>query len=276
MGKTLLEHLIEKGINAQEDGTICLPDWAKRIKIDVGLSYTASNSVKWIREDSSLLVFGFEPLPESCHKLRLWIAAQEDSESLSTQLIVIQAAVGPEVGTSQLHVTEGDTASSSLLMPIGIRRRESIEVQVFPLNHLLRVIPCDRVKRIDYLKLDCQGMDAEILRGVGPELERIALVTAEAGENQYVHSSNSVKDLVQLMKSRGFIWLNPRSILRIMIGNFMSRFAAIRALRIRLPETLTSSLQAPGISVIVDDPTFVNLRYRSQVMSGEIAGFQKG
>ena len=74
MTKALTEHIQETGLEITVgDGKIVLPDWVKRLKVDVGLSYSAANSIQWIRQDPNLMVFGFEPLPESCEKLRNWI-----------------------------------------------------------------------------------------------------------------------------------------------------------------------------------------------------------
>jgi len=278
MAKAFTDYLSEAGLEVFEDSQLVLPEWVKRLKIDVGLSYSASNSIRWIREDPGLMVFGFEPLPESCMLLQDWISKQEDSQSLIKQLIIIPVALAQEETTAQLHVTANDTASSSLLPPKKLVERESIMVQVFPLSRLLKALPWAQIQRVDYLKLDCQGLDVEILKEVTKAgyLERIALVTAEPEDDQYLGSSNSLNKLVKLMKSQNFIHINERSKVRVLVGKLLSRLRLIRALRIRFPVMLSRKVNSPTLSVIVEDPTFVNPAFLNEVMSGNITGFQKG
>lgn len=276
MKKTLLDYLFEAGLQPSKNGEIYLPDWALRVKIDVGLSYSAANAVAWIREDPNLLVFGFEPLPESCARLRKWLSEQPDSASLSKQLVILPVALGREVGTSKLHITADDTASSSLLPPKNMGQQGTIEVQVFTLVDLLKALPNERVSHIDYLKLDCQGMDLEILKGAGDEIAKFALVTAEAEDDQYLNSTNSLRELGQFMGSNGFVHLNSRSQVRVFVGRFLSRFKLVRALQIRLPVQTSKEVSSAKLSVSVEDPTFVNRAFLEQVMSGKITGSQKG
>lgn len=276
MTKALPDYLVEAGLPPAENGEIFLPDWALRVKIDVGLSYSAANAVAWIREDPNLIVFGFEPLPESCARLRKWLSEQPDSASLSKQLVILPVALGREVGTSKLHITADDTASSSLLPPKNMGQQGTIEVQVFTLVDLLKALPKERVSHIDYLKLDCQGMDLEILKGAGDEIAKFALVTAEAEDDHYLNSTNSLRELVQFMGSNGFVHLNSRSQVRVFVGRFLSRFKSVRALQIRLPVQTSKEASSAKLSVSVEDPTFVNRAFLEQVMSGKITGSQKG
>ena len=276
MKTTLLDYLVETGLEPSEDGEIFLPGWALRVKIDVGLSYSAANAVAWIREDPNLIVLGFEPLPESCVRLRKWLSEQPDSANLSRQLVILPVALGREAGTSKLHITADDTASSSLLPPKNMGQQGTIEVQVFTIVDLLKLLPKERVSHIDYLKLDCQGMDLEILKGAGGELTKFALVTAEAEDDQYLNSTNSLRELVQFMETNGFVHLNSRSQVRVLVGRFLSKFKLVKALQIRLPVKPSKEVSSAKLSVSVEDPTFVNRAFLEQVMSGEITGSQKG
>ena len=44
-----------------ENDKIKIPSWAKRVKLDIGMSLNAPNSQKWLEADNELCVFGFEP-----------------------------------------------------------------------------------------------------------------------------------------------------------------------------------------------------------------------
>lgn len=277
VNKALIEHVRKAGLTL-EKGQIVLPDWVKRVKIDVGLSYSASNSIRWIREDPNLIVFGFEPIPESCAILRSWMSEQEDCDLLGRQLIILPVALGRETGISQLFITDADTASSSLLRPKKMDERGSITVQVFPLSDLLQILPWGTLEKVDYLKLDCQGLDLEILKatGEGGWLKKIAVVTAESEDGEYFGSSNSLRELTSFFKSHGFIHLNGRSYVRVIVGKLLSRLSFIRALRIRFPVRLSKEVDSPSLSLAVEDPTFVNRAFLGQVVSGEVSGFQRG
>ena len=43
-----------------------IPSDIQSVYVDVGLSYDAPNSNKWLKEDPRSFVFGFEPVPENC------------------------------------------------------------------------------------------------------------------------------------------------------------------------------------------------------------------
>ena len=48
---------------------IKIPDWCKRIKIDIGLSENAPQTRVWLENQDDLLVFGFEPVKQNYHKI---------------------------------------------------------------------------------------------------------------------------------------------------------------------------------------------------------------
>ena len=277
MSRVLNQYIRDAGLDVRDGNQIVLPDWVQRVKIDVGLSYSASNSIHWIRQDPQLLVFGFEPLPESCEILRKWISEQDDWKQLQRQLIILPIALGLNSGRGQLHITADDTAASSLLAPRKIEERESITVPVLPLRDLLVALPWGRIQRVDYLKLDCQGLDLQILEATGEVwLKKIAIITAEAEDDQYLDSANGLFDLVSYMKSNGFIHLNPRSGLRVYLGKMLSRLSIIRSLGISLPVKKAKEVVSSKLSVVTEDPTFVNRDFLREVMDGEITGFQRG
>jgi len=42
-----------------------IPDKCIHVKLDIGLSYNAPQSQSWLSKEPNLMVFGFEPNPES-------------------------------------------------------------------------------------------------------------------------------------------------------------------------------------------------------------------
>ena len=52
---------------------------------------------------------------------------------------------------------------------------EKIEVPVYSLKHFFDLFPWDRFEFIDYIKIDAQGADFDIIKGAGDYLNEFAL-----------------------------------------------------------------------------------------------------
>ena len=65
-----MQTIIEKSGSVLKDGKITLPSETKHIKLDIGLSYNAPHSQKWLSEEKDLIVFGFEPNPDSITSIK--------------------------------------------------------------------------------------------------------------------------------------------------------------------------------------------------------------
>lgn len=252
------------------------PDWAKRLKIDVGLSYSASNSIEWIRRDSDLMVLGLEPVPESVRQLRAHIEAQPDKDRILKQLFIIPVALGLEPKDANFYVTDNDPSSSSLLEPSTFPVSQVITVPVFTLRQVIGLIPMHHFGRIDHLKLDCQGFDLDIIKGSKDLLSHVAVVTAEAEQGQYLNSHNDVESLEKYMTSLGFVFFNRRSRIRIWVGTFLAKFRVLNKLRIRLPYLNHRDAKSDRLAVEVQDPTFLNPVFMADIKNGSITAFQEG
>jgi hypothetical protein len=82
-----------------------------------------------------------------------------------------------------------------------------IDVPVYSLKMFFDGFPWDRFKYIDYLKIDAQGSDLNILKSAGPYLsERVVYVTAEGDGNMYIGASEcSNKNIISYMETQGFM-----------------------------------------------------------------------
>jgi len=260
------------------NGKIVIPEYVKRIKIDVGLSSSASNALTWLVGDPNLFVIGVEPIASSVKELNDKIRALPNAKAVFERFAILPIALAAKRGIRELHITQESSDSSSLLVPkhLPVLRKEL--VYCYTLGDVLEIVPWGGVlSRVDHLKIDCQGLDFEIIRSAEKQIQRVAIITAEADGNSYLGEKNDAFSMEGYLARFGFIFYNRRSFLRVVVGEFLHSFKAFRKLRIRLPSATSSKIQRDAKrSIVVDDPTFVNTSFLEQVNRGEITAYQKG
>ena len=196
-----------------------IPSNCSHVKIDIGLSYTAPISNKWLVKESDVFVLGFEPNPYCCEmimktnynptpfpdfnlekkfieqgRFKLLPYALSDVKELTNQNFYINKQ---DYGTSSLYIHNQTT-----LGPI----EHVINVNVINLKMVLDIFPWDRFEYIDYIKIDAQGSDLKILKGAGDYLkERIVYITAEPDGHYYNGCDDcSEENIDKFMVSQGF------------------------------------------------------------------------
>lgn len=254
------------------------PASVTRVKIDVGLSHDAPQSFRWLQDDPSVGIVGIEPLSHNVSEVRRLLKAINVDKSIGERFMVLPIALGDEMGTRAVFVTDGDAGSSSFFQPKLHAVSHNELVPVFRLEDVLELINPFDFPRIDYLKTDCQGADLEILKSGSDGLARVAVVTAEAENKAYIGTSNSEKSLDTYMNSVGFARYNPRSAVRRLVGNALSRFNWVHILYSSMKRNgkLRGMAKSGQRSIQVEDPTYINSRYLDVIESGEVTAFQEG
>ena len=254
------------------------PASVKRVKVDVGLSHDAPQSFRWLQDDPNVGVVGIEPLSQNVSGVKRLIEARNLQQSVRERFIILPIALGDEVGTRVVFVTDGDAGSSSFFQPKLYAVSHNELVPVFRLDDVLELISPFDFPRIDYLKTDCQGADLEILMSGSNGLARVAVVTAEAENQAYIGTSNSEKSLDAYLNSLGFVRYNPRSAVRRLIGNAFSRFNWVQVAysSIKKNSKLRTLSKSGQRRIQVEDPTYFNSRHLEIVESGEVTAFQEG
>jgi len=196
-----------------------IPDSCSHVKLDIGLSYNAPCSQRWLsHEDDTLMVFGFEPNPESISHIKSKNNYLRNSNCLNTKYIeegrfVIQKcalSLVSEPTTMKFYVSNNDCGTSSLF-PNDERHlgkiKEVIDVPVYSLKMFFDDFPWDRFQYIDYVKIDAQGSDLNILKSAGSYLsDRVVYVTAEGDGKQYIGAHEcSEANIISYMESQGFM-----------------------------------------------------------------------
>ena len=204
-----------------------IPASCSHVKIDVGLSYGANQSSNWLDTESDVMVFGFEPNPEaySCllqgdiqlrHPAHAAAGRPLNKKHIdSGRMHIFNVALSnyDEVRNMDFHVNSKDCGTSSLyshdqiyLGPI----KQIIKVPVYNLKMFFDKFDWGRIPYVDYIKIDAQGSDLDILKGSGNYLtERVVYVTAEPDGNQYIGANHcNAENITQYMQSVNFIRVN--------------------------------------------------------------------
>ena len=200
-----------------------IPSNCNHVKLDIGLSYNAPQSQSWLSKEPNLMVFGFEPNPESVkciqdgniqkrHHSRRQLEQKFINERRFHLIPVALSNVEKKEETN-FYVNSNDCGTSSLyehdekyLGPI----EKIIKVPVLSLKMFFDEFPWDRFEYIDYIKIDTQGSDLNILKGAGNYLrERVVFVTAEPDGYHYIGADDcNESNISEYMLSQNFIKIN--------------------------------------------------------------------
>lgn len=237
-----MQKLIEASGIEILDGKIVLPEYCKSVRLDVGLSVNAPQSAVWISRDTTLHVFGFEPVSENRKMILRGNApwpVNLNPQLIGQRIDIIPCALMDRStpGGLDIFVTKKDPGCSSLLRPKSFEVDYTERIDVGTLNEFLDYFPFDDISFISHLKIDVQGADIQVIEGGLKFLDRIMSITSEVDTTEYEGTRNSTRALTQMLRPYGFILLKKHLLSRIIL-----RLRGIR------------------ISVETDDPTFLNLR----------------
>jgi FkbM family methyltransferase len=185
-------------------GKIDIPKNINHIKIDIGLSINAPISEYLLTHEKDLFVYGFEPNPESVRSVENW---QTIPKYLNKNFFVFPCALGKYFEEEiTFYVTKSNVGCSSVFVPKDIEVEKTIKVPIFKFSQFFDIFPFDTHPIIEYVKIDAQGSDLEIIKSAGTYLsEHVVLITAEPENNQYLNTINSVQEMDAFMLSIGFI-----------------------------------------------------------------------
>lgn len=158
--------------------------------------------------DAGYSVIAFEPFPGS-------FAQIESKAAKNTQLRAYPWAVGKEDGAGKLFVAAdvagrgGDVSLFHTLAPhsaeANLRFEQSVSVNVRSLGSLVSagVIP----ERVGLLKIDTEGSDLEVMRGLGGLHASVVMAEFWDAEHEFGKSGRGrLSDLVDEMRKRGYRW----------------------------------------------------------------------
>jgi len=196
---------IDFPISNTNDGKFVIPDTVNRVMFDIGASYHAPNTKKNLNKETFIALV--EPDPRMwLSYLSAWYHTQELPKGKNpyhlddaiepeffNNFSFLPCAIGRENGFFEYNLCERDGKSSLLELnpefPNNHNPFQKIPVKVITLNELIDMVQEDR--RIDMIKLDCQGYDEQVILSGKENLERVDFLAVEVNEhesNQYIDS----------------------------------------------------------------------------------------
>jgi len=168
--------------------------------IDVGASIGAwSEAARFVYPNSK--IYSFEPIPDSYSLL-----ARRSYKHRGT-IRVFNYAVGDESGERTLYVSDHLPASSLLKMTVRHKsmfpctdQRKEIRVPVKRLDEVEEVVWEEPI----LVKIDVQGFELNVLRGVGMHLSRVSVIQIEINFEDFYDEQASSIELFSFLHSHGF------------------------------------------------------------------------
>jgi FkbM family methyltransferase len=183
----------------------------KRIKIDIGLSDNVPHTQIWFENDNindDLYVFGFEP---NIYNVQNILNKNIDNNHFA--LINVALSNVKEMKEMDFYCTNYDPGTSSLYCPnnnLNDKIKEIIKVPVYSLKHFFDIFDWNRFPYIEYIKIDAQGSDLDILIGAEDYLKnKVVYITAEPESLQYDNTEhNNFNNIKNYLESQDFIFIN--------------------------------------------------------------------
>lgn len=187
-----------------------IPENIKSIKMDIGLSYSLPHSCIWLDNNptNDLFVIGFEPNP-SAYNHSIFKTNSLKYKDRFTFLPIALNNINEET-TMKFYDMENDCGTSSLYYPTASKLgkiKNIIEVPVFSLKHFFDKFDWNRFPYIEYIKIDAQGCDYNILLSAGDYLkEKVVFITAEPEYFAYENCENNNEyEITKYLVSQGFV-----------------------------------------------------------------------
>ena len=146
-------------------------------------------------------IVSFEPLQEPADVFRR-VFANDSSTTLH------QVAIGQENTQTQIHVSKSDDSSS--LLPISELQNTLFpntaekEMRLVEVKRLSSVIDAEVIRSPALLKIDVQGMENEVLAGIGPLITRFQFIYVECSFMELYAGQALAHEIIKILQGKGF------------------------------------------------------------------------
>lgn len=137
----------------------------------------------------------FEPLSDSFDILC------ENIQELNANIIAHQVALGPEETTATMYVSDNEKQSSSLLKPkVHITHHPHVK---FPETEEVEVKVLDDFDytRYNFINMDVQGYELEVLKGATETLKHVDYVYCEVNRDEVYEGNAYVEELDEFLSA---------------------------------------------------------------------------
>lgn len=174
----------------------------RRTWIDVG-AHEGENTFPYAAVNPNLLVYAFEP--------NLQVAARIMGRLRN--YVVLPIAIAETDGTAELNLNAYEQSSS--LLPAddeGVKRWitelhfEVVGSVTVPTMRLDTFMNRAGIKSVDFLKIDAQGLDLEVVKSAGDRVRDVAKIQLEATVSSYRQYEGAAgrSEIIEYMESKGF------------------------------------------------------------------------
>lgn len=226
-----------------------IPDSSTKLFIDVGTSIDAPNAASWLKEHSDCFVIGVEPNPENIDVLRKgrngnvsfpYLALDKNAviqhnntvAEINDRFCIFECAIDnvEEPTTTSFYMTDDrNSGCSSLLMPtekLGLDVKKVHQVDVVPLQMILKKLIPSRFEYVTFLKTDAQGKDIDVVKSCKDYLNKIFVLQMEVNTVGQYENEQNLEEIEQFMFSNNFTTLG---------GNFYDRIYVNKELASKMP-----------------------------------------
>jgi FkbM family methyltransferase len=193
-----------------------LPNNISHIKIDVGLGMCNGNSLDWLQTDTNMCLICFEPNIDSKNSCINHITNISNKINNNNNAVFIETVALSNVKEAtklNFYSMLEDGGTSSLYKPsdesLGPVKCETM-IDVYSLKHFFDLFPWNRFNYIDYIKIDAQGADFDIIKSAGNYLkDKVVFITAEPESDSYIGCNhNTSENMTEYLKTQGFERIN--------------------------------------------------------------------
>lgn len=167
-------------------------DFRDKVVLDVGM-YNGDSAV-YFASKGAKFVLGLEPFRESFELARLNI----ESNGFSGKVIPLNLALASCQGEAKLYVASNNLLANSIqptaLVTPSDRFDSSVGIETTTIPELVKEYGLDR---IDYLKMNCEGCEYDVMRNLQPDL-------FDAIGEIFLQFHSGPQDLPNILKKRGF------------------------------------------------------------------------
>ncbi|HEY0790885.1 MAG TPA: FkbM family methyltransferase [Chthoniobacterales bacterium] len=182
-----------------------------RVAVDVGAN---QGDFMQVAADAGYEVFSFEPFPAAFQKLRARSSGRKNVKVFNFALGSVETSLPLHVATESGIDLRGDASLYNTFRPHFVRDNiqfdSTVEVPVRTISALVEAgeIPA----AIDFLKVDTEGFDLEVIKGLGDL--RPQIVQTEFWGKGFVFVRNepdptllvNSREVIENMRGRGYLW----------------------------------------------------------------------
>jgi len=188
---------------------LTLPNKTNRLRIDIGLSFSAPNMSRWLEEIDDCAVIGIEPF-----KLNHDVCRQLLRGGPNPHWLLLNCAVDDveEQTIKPFYIPVGDPGRSSLYKPEKFEVQGLIDVNTISLEEILKGVFAHnpQLPYVEYVKCDTQGNDLNVIKSARESLSKIVMIEVEC--TTHGHYENTPPDglIEEYLEDNNFIFLKGR------------------------------------------------------------------